>query len=195
MLNYHPPKSQVWGHRVGRLSTLELFDRSAQFVREQMIILAEPNTQFTVDWTAVRSPEISESVESIRKVLSARPIPGIASNKYRKRLQSLSWNVNTDEMRAAVLWLETIAGQHDEAEFSARLSSTLTFHWSSVPGDEPAKCGGMFGVYLPRPGTLTTMFSFVSLEHFQAIKQYLSQIGLVVLSDKHLRPARPVKGS
>jgi hypothetical protein len=79
MLNYHPPKSQVWGHRVGRLSTLELFDRSAQFVREQMIILAEPNTQFTVDWTAVRSPEISESVESIRKVLSARPIPGIAS--------------------------------------------------------------------------------------------------------------------
>jgi hypothetical protein len=53
----------------------------------------------------------------------------------------------------------------------------------------------MFGVYLPRPGTLTTMFSFVSLEHFQAIKQYLSQIGLVVLSDKHLRPARPVKGS
>ncbi|MDB5324401.1 MAG: hypothetical protein JWN40_6032 [Phycisphaerales bacterium] len=195
MLNYHPPKSQLWGHRVGRLSTLELLDRSEQFVREQMIIQTAPNANFTVNWTSTRSLGISESVQSIRQVLLAQPVAGTASNKYRERLQSLTWKLTTEEMRAAAVWLDAMAGQHQEDEFSGTLSRTLTFRWSSVPGGEPARCGGMFAVYLPRPGALTTMFGFVSMEHYQAIKDYLAQIGLVVLSDRHLRAARPAKAA
>ena len=67
----------------------------------------------------------------------------------------------------------------------------ITFQWRTVPGEDAPQCGGMYGVHLPQPGALTTMFSFVSTSHYQTIKDYLEKIQLVVLSDKHLRPARP----
>jgi hypothetical protein len=51
----------------------------------------------------------------------------------------------------------------------------------------------MFGAYFAKPRAVTTMFGFVSLEHYQAVKQYLAEIGLVVLSDKRLRPAKPAR--
>jgi hypothetical protein len=73
MLIYHPPKSQVWGHRVGRLKTMQLFDRSERFVQEQMLVQPPQTADFTVNWMPVRAPEISSSIESFRDSINSHP--------------------------------------------------------------------------------------------------------------------------
>jgi hypothetical protein len=191
MLIYHPPKAQVWGHRLGRLKTMQLFDRSERFVHEQMIVQPPQTANFTVNWMAARSPEISLSIDSFRDSITSHARRGTCSNQFGQQVQTLTWRLSGDEMRSAAMWLETMRSQHDDPdEFSATLSSMITFQWRNVPpGEDTPPCGGMYGLHLPQPGALTTMFSFVSTSHYQTIKGDLKKTELVVLSDKHLRPA------
>jgi len=193
MLIYHPPKSQVWDHSLGRLKTMQLFERSERFVHEQMIVQPPQTADFTVNWMPARSPEISLSIDSFRDSISSHARRGTCSNRYGQQVQTLTWKLSADEMRSAAMWLETMRSQHDDPyEFSATLCSMITFQWRNVPpGEATPRCGGMYALHLPQPGALTTMFSFVSTSHYQTIKGYLKKIELVVLSDRHLRPARP----
>jgi hypothetical protein len=191
MLIYHPPKSQVWGHRLGPLKTMQLFDRSERFVREQMIVQPPQTADFTLNWMPARSPEISSSIESFRNSITSHPRRGTCSNQFGQQVQTLTWKLSADEMRSVATWLETMSSQHDDPyDFSATLCSVIKFQWRSMPGKDAPPCGGMYALHLPQPGALTTMFSFVSTSHYRTIKDYLRKIELVILSDKHLRPAR-----
>jgi hypothetical protein len=57
------------------------------------------------------------------------------------------------------------------------------------PLDAP---GGIFGVHLGRPHRITTTFNFRDVAGYRDIQAYLSQIGLVELSDRHVRPKAAV---
>ena len=94
-------------------------------------------------------------------------------------------------------WIDETEGAAREPELEVVCSSLTVFFWKNVPGEDPASSGsgGMFGPYFAKPRAITTTFGFVSHEHYQMIKKYLAEIGLVVLSDKRLRPAKPTRVS
>src|SRR4051812_12872963 len=55
MLKYHPPKSQLWGHRVGKLSAVQLLERSERFLREQTVPARPDTTMRTLSVAWVRN--------------------------------------------------------------------------------------------------------------------------------------------
>ena len=193
MLSYRAPKSQMWGHRLSRLSAVDLLDRAELFLRERTIAKQPATAEFLVVWTPRRSPAISESIEVVRRVLASQPTTHDCTNKYYEPARNLSWTLGPDQVRPAALWLEQMYAEHGEDDFSANLSSTIIFEWNDLANDGSPRHGGMFGFHLARPRGVTTMFGFPSMEHYQGIKEYLVRIGLVVLSDKHLREVKPLR--
>jgi hypothetical protein len=91
-------------------------------------------------------------------------------------------------------WIDETERHASDPEFSVRCHSNAMFRWKNIPGENPGSVpwGGVFGVQnYARPRAILTLFGFASLEHYQSVKQYLTGIDLVVLTDKWLRHENP----
>ena len=73
MLKYHPSKSQFWGHRVGKLSAVQLLERSERFLREQTVPArgGEAMSTLSIGWVHDGSDALPQRVEVLRGALAA----------------------------------------------------------------------------------------------------------------------------
>lgn len=187
MLYYRAPKSQLWGHRVGRLSAEEVLDRAEQFVRDKCTVEKSALASFSVIWTPCRSPQLAASVATLQSSLTAQSQAFGCTNRYREPATELRWTLNDADMCSAARWLDGTFEKLGAEESHATLTKFVTFRWREVPSGADTKSGGMFGYNLAKPRAVTTMFAFESIAHYEAIKEYLARIGLAMLSDKRLK--------
>jgi hypothetical protein len=189
MFNYQPPKSQVWGHRLGRLTSAQIWERAIQFLQEQTVIEAPLQADFSVVWVPGRCQSLASDMDRFHCSLGPPAAENSLASRVDEPAQCVRWNLPIHQMGPIAAWLDKV---HESASerITARAGGNLMFKWSRSHGEGSTDRGGMFGVHLGTVRAITTMFSFASREHYHAIKQYLADIGLVELSDKHLKPAR-----
>lgn len=196
MIRYSPPKSQIWGHQVGRLSATEIVDLSNQFVKAKCTIVNSQPSELMVGWNLIVHSSLSKLAVEIDEVLgpptSINEVPSAGGERFRQH----RWAFAVDNLPSVATWFDRLAKPLKTQDVVAQSITYLMFAWQDelpplLPMQSP---GGTFGIHLGRPHRITTMFSFRDLERYQAIKTYLSQIGLVDLSDKHVRPKMSVEG-
>ena len=190
MLHYHPPKAQVWGHQVGRLSATTLVDRSLRFLNDRCAVIGSQPSDLVILWNAALHPAVRDVVADIDEALG----PATAVNKLRDAsgqvFRQHHWPFPADKLPAVARWFGELADSMRTKQVVARASTIWSFAWS----DEPPPLrhletpGGLFGVHLFPPHRITTSFSFRDMDHYVRIKAYLAELGLVQLSDRHLRP-------
>jgi hypothetical protein len=191
MITYHPPISQIWGHQVGRLKAELIVERSLQFLEEKCSSETHTPAELSIGWTPEKQPAVTASVEAIKGRLGDNSniveLPDAAGLLFR----NLRWNVSETQLPSVALWFDSIARPLKKIEVVAHLSMLWKPDWKDqvpVPRPEHHWSGNMFGVHLGRPHRLTTYFAFRDIPHYLTIKKYLAEIGLVVLSDTHVRP-------
>jgi hypothetical protein len=139
VIEYSPPKSQIWGHEVGRLAAGVVVERALRFLDAHCIVIDPPP----------QPSELKQLLDAAAKMDAGAPVDPVSP--------------------ISVMW---------------------EFMWrdDSPPAQPQEARGGVFGVHLSRPHRITTMFSFRDMEHYSLIKESLKDLGLVQLSDRHLRP-------
>lgn len=190
MIRYHPPKSQVWGHQVGRLTATEVVDRCRRFLDEQCMVVNSQPSELTVGWNSGRDALLLGIVAEVEQTLGPatavveRPGPGGQVFRLRR------WPFAAEKLAAVGAWFDRLADAMETPEVVAHSSTIWGFAWRDEPPQVRAleSPGGMFGVHLGRPHRISTLFSFRDLERYAMIKRYLEEVGLARLSDKHLRP-------
>lgn len=188
MIRYQPPKSQVWGHQVGRLSAVELVDRCRRFLDEQCTILRLDKSEFSLAWKPIHdvllsgvAAEVDQTI-GLPTVSSERPA-GDGDLGYRGR----RWSFDGDKLPIVASWVDRLAALTKTSDVVVHSSTFWSLAWREEPPSERTP-DSAFAVHLGRPHRLTTLLLFRDPEQYARIKKFLEEIGLVQLSDKHLRP-------
>jgi hypothetical protein len=191
MFFYMPPKSQIWGHRVGRLSSVEILERSTRFLDELTNVIGSTTQKFRISYREDALEYGTAAVGAASKLIAAAPGSLNRFEGWDGIQYDITWTLITpDELKPLATWLDTL-GNRPIDQFSANAECHINFNWKSTAADpSPTSGQNMFTVRLGRSSVLMTMFGFDSLEHFEQVKKYLSGIDLCVLSDKHLRPMK-----
>ncbi len=193
-ITYMPPKGQIWGHGVGRLSAWQPFERTERFLRERTLTIDPGETEWRVTCEAGSSDAITAAFDA-SPLVAGRGEDVEMSTPDGRTLRSIKRKLPPASLGDAVRWLEALEpelrGRGDVRHFS--LDQDVVFLWRASPGGEDAVPGtyaSTFGVCYARPRWVTTCFSFASIAHYREIKRHLQEIGLVALSDKHVRPKK-----
>ena len=193
LLWYSPPKSQLWGHRVNRHSPLKLRELTDRFLADMTRDIAHP----TSSDLQINNPEdgSSDSVANIGKHVSLQlgldPDESMGQHLNGISCLTLSWNLEPDEVKRFVPWIDENWAQLKRENLDVMLFYRIQFNWKDTPADS-LTCRGQ-----PREqltliyGTmqyLSTGFNFDTSDQYFAVKEYLTEIGLARLNDKHVKP-------
>jgi hypothetical protein len=190
MIQYHPPKSQIWGHRVGRLSAAMVVERALRFLDKHCTIITSDPAKLAVSWTSTDYASIQRVIDDVEQAIG-RPqaevdLPMPDGRTFHQRV----WRFLDAQLGSAAAWIDQFAGLSKTGDVLPHTSKLWTFAWRDEPKvalPEQAP-GGMFGVHLGPLNRITTSFSFRDMDRYQAMKRYFKDIGLANLSDKHVRP-------
>lgn len=189
MLHYHPPKSRIWGQQVGRLAASQVVERGLRFLNERCV-------NVTMDSSDIRVSELDSpvpgAVQAITALWGGEPQVDEGRDADGSVIRSFKWPLAAAQLPAVARWFDSVRQQLTRGA-TPFTSTYWSFDWPGPPppskGSKPAfRFGGTLGIHLGCPHRVTTMFSFRDVEHYAEIKAYLSGIGLVDLSDKHVRP-------
>jgi hypothetical protein len=190
MIRYTPPKSQIWGHQVGRLSATAIVDRGTQFLSTNCTIINSQPSLLMVGWNTTLHPVVSKLADEIDQTLGqptvVNELPSADGQLFRQR----HWSFAAEHLPAVATWFDRLAQPMKTQDVVAQSSTYWAFAWQDeLPPLLPLQsAGGMFGIHLGKPHRITTMFTFRDVQRYQNIKAYLAELGLVELSDKHVRP-------
>jgi hypothetical protein len=190
MIRYLPPKSQAWGHQLGRLSASSIVERYSQFLNDQCTVIESRPSDLTMTWESSQHPLISDVVAKIEATLgwagAVNEMPGAGGELFRQ----CRWQFTTDMLAVVATWFDALSKPLKTRKIVAHSSTFWIFAWSDEP--QPLipleSAGGMLGIHLGQPHRVTTMFSFRDFNRYLRIKEDWEALGLAKLSDKHLRP-------
>jgi hypothetical protein len=191
MITYHPPKSRWWGHQVSRLSAVQVVDRGLQFLSQKTSIREGfPSSELTVHWASVDLPAISGWTEKLVEALGAPAKEMDFRSHNRSISRQYKWTVPTDRLRAVAEWFDTIGPLLESKEVFAQCITMWVFDWLNGDDSVPLiqRPINMFGIQLSDTRSISTTFAFPTIDSYHSIKAYLAEIGLVSLSDTHIRP-------
>ena len=174
-LFYQPPRSQGYGHRVGRLTSVQILDLAERFRHEQTISEKPPTFNFYVR-TVVGGPAfVTNAISEIENIISVAPRISMGTWPGYAGTRNYDWQPPPDKLTAVATWLDKMHACQSEPEFWSDCSVFTQFRWKSPPGSTPpsSKSGGFFGFSLGLR-SVTTMFEFISVEHFRAVQRYLT---------------------
>lgn len=189
VLHYRRPKSQLWGHMLKRLSSSDVLARADRFLRDRAIIVRDDGAKFSVLWDPRRSPDVARAVDSIRRRMVGVPRYSEVPGPDGGGLANLHGTLRAEDRADVAKWLDEVCHRERAEGGQAGYSHYVMFRWA---GDAGAAAngkliGGMFGTHVGAIRAVTTEFAFATAQDFQAVKAYLSEIGLVELSDKCVR--------
>jgi hypothetical protein len=194
MIHYHPPKSQVWGHQVGRLTAAQVVGLSFRFVKEQCTITNSQQSELTLGWNVIKRPEVSAIADDAGVALGGATFeherPDVRPDAVGETYRIRRWKIGGDDLPKVASWFDRISGPIATYEVTAHCSIGWFFAWRDepLPLRKFESAGGHFMIHLGSPHRISTAFSFWSIEKYDEIKQYLQAIGLAELSDRHLTP-------
>lgn len=191
MIRYSPPKSQVWGHQVGRLSATTIVERSRNFLQNHGVVFDAPQSELLVSWNDGPHAQAAEDV--IRELGNAlnQPTtvthlphgPGQPSHHYH-------WSFPSEGLAVVATCFDQLSAAIKAQDITAQSSTIWSFAWRNEPAPllPMTSAGGLFGIHLGLPHRITTAFTFRDLEQYAGVKAALCDLELVELADKHLRP-------
>ena len=171
MYRYQPPKSSVWGHSLRRMPILRAKDLIRRFFD---LCVAEHRF-----WSATLFPyEADEGIVARYERLAGGRVQG-------GRIANLTYE-QSEACLAELL--------KDEALFRANeihLSLLQQFKISKwrVGYSEPLT-DSYLGISYEIWPHIETAFQFDSVDQFKQVRRVLSEIGLCVLNERHLKPVR-----
>jgi hypothetical protein len=197
MLTYQPPKSQVYGHQVGRLLASQIVKLGMRFLEEQCRVTNSPRTELSIGWTPEKHPDVTESVAildgllGVAAKLTERPYDGDLVYRH------LRWSLSDSSLPTVARSIDSLLEGMPYGDVVITCSTCWSFEWrdGAVDGVAGQSFGGMFGIHLGELQGLTTMFTFRDVSQYGAIKGYLAGIGLVKLSDRYVRPKGSIAGT
>lgn len=191
VIRYCPPKSQVWGHQVGRLPATVIVERCLTFLDSHCTVLNSQPSELIICWddgsNTRPAEEVADDAErTLGKPTRAVELPAGEGKLHRER----RWSFSVERLPVVATWFDKLADQIKTEQVVAQSSTFWAFAWRDDPASpRPLEAaGGMLGLHLGRPHRITTMFSFRDLENYASVKAALADLRLVELSDKHLRP-------
>lgn len=190
MIRYCPPKSQVWGHHVGRLKATDLVDKALRFLDRHCTIISSEPSELMLLFHPAEYPWIAELTNEIDRTLGAAPNGCQDLAVMGRAMRQCRWPINWGQLPVVAPIFDRLSDVLATGDVIAQCSASWIFAWRDEPPplrplDSP---GGLFGVYLGKPHRITTMFSFRDTDHYDAIKADMQKLALVELSDRHLRP-------
>jgi hypothetical protein len=190
VIRYSPPKSQVWGHQVGRLSAGAIVERSTAFLGSQCTIINSQPSELMIGWNAGQDEALVEVLGEIDQALGRPTTVNERASAGAELFRQRRWPFGAESLRAVAGWFDRLAALLKTREVVAQSSTFWVFAWrgEAVPLRPLESAGGMFGIHLGRPHRITTVLSFRDLEQYETIKAALAELDLVELSDRHLRP-------
>ena len=142
-------------------------------------------------WTDTEhAPAVEAVVHEIDRMLGEPTTVNELPSANGRLFRQCRWPFSAEQLPVVASWFDKLADVLKTQDVVCQSSTNWIFAWR----DEPAPLrpiespGGMFGIHLGRPHRITTMFSFRDLDGYTRVKTALSELGLVELSDKHLRP-------
>lgn len=191
MIRYNPPKSQVWGHQVGRLTATAIVERCLGFLDSHCVVINSQPSELMIGWNdgphAVVAEEVADDVDhTLGRPTTVNEIPDGDGRLFHQR----RWPFSAEHLLFVATRFDKMAEALKTQDVVAQSSTFWMFAWRDAPAPlRPMESpGGMLGVHLSRPHRITTMFSFRDLDKYATVKAALSDLELVELSDKHLRP-------
>jgi hypothetical protein len=196
-ISYQPPKRQRWGHQVGRLSPLQIYDRFETFLRDKAVVVTLCEPEVTVIWSPTDSFFVSQAVGTLPPSVDGTEDQN-EGPFYGKTYRRVTRKLAPASLADAIAWLEANENQiinRDIPLQSVLLHRFVHFRWRNSPDPEEAPVSlpnSMIGIYYSRPRQISTHLHFVYLQQYRELKHYLLELGLVKLSDKHIRPKRAI---
>jgi hypothetical protein len=193
MIRYSRPKSQLWGHAVGRHAASYVVERALKFREAECEVIHEQPSELTITWKEGASPLCGEVEQEIDHTLQAGAQPSVVvGNGYRTR----RWQFELSHFAAVATWFDRLAPLRGGEDVVLHSSTLWMFSWRDAlqPSGPPQPAGGMFGVHLGQVQAITTQFTFRDVEQYLRIKASLAALGLVELADKNLRPKGVLDG-
>lgn len=190
MLRYSPPKSQIWGHQVGRLPATVIVQRCLGFLDSHCLVINSQPSELSIGWNDGAQAKATENVVRQADQLLGQPTAANETPRDGGLYRQRRWQFSAEQLPVVATWFDELADLPRTRDVVAQASTFWMFAWR----DEPAplrpmeSAGGMLGIHLGRPHRITTMFSFRDLDRYASIKAALGELGLAELSDKHLRP-------
>jgi hypothetical protein len=189
VIRYSPPKSQIWGHQVGRLSAVSVVERVSRFLDAHATVLKSQASDLTIEWSSSQDAAVAGVAAEMERALglpkTGSEMPAPDGRVYRHRC----WQYQAELLPAVAAWFDRLADLMKARDVFAQASTSWLIAWRDEGPPRPTEStGGMFGIHLGRPHRLTTAFDFRNLEQYAKVKAALRQLQLVELSDKHLRP-------
>jgi uncharacterized protein (DUF2132 family) len=180
MISYSPPKSQIWGHAVRRLPAEQIAERVLQFLEMECNVQRAAAGEFHLTWKP--SARLTEIEKEIDQTLGGTDSSTLA---------------DAETLPAVARWFDQLASLRKSKDVVAQASLLWIISWRDEPVEtNPLNAaGGMFGIHLGQSQAITTRFRFRTVEQYLRIKASLAHVGLVELSDKHLRPKGVLDGS
>ena len=129
---------------------------------------------------------VGEIDQTLGEPATANERRDVDGRHFRQR----RWTFSAGQLSAVAAWFDQLSDALKTQEVVAQSSTFWGFAWrdESSPLPPMESAGGMFGIHLGRRHRVTTMFLFRDLAQYASIKAALSELKLVELSDKHLRP-------
>ena len=129
---------------------------------------------------------VGEVEQTLGQPITVNEMPSVGGRLFRQR----RWPFSAEHLPVVATWFDKLADVLKTRDVVAQSSTFWIFVWRDEPSPvSPMKSpGGILGIHLGRPHRITTMFSFRDLDRYASVKAKLSELGLVELSDKHLRP-------
>jgi hypothetical protein len=187
MIRYTPPKSRVWGHSVNRLSASELLEKGERFLRENTQVEGQHQRRsLTVAWTEGTEDSLTDAIDIIRSEIGTQ-----AENfvQPHRRFHQHTWTLGPAELSKVVKWLDRYEALFKHPGASIVANQQVAFRWLPIFRESEAELPPqIFGLNFSRPRFVTMPWIFYNVAHYLRIKSYLAEIGLVSMSDKHVRP-------
>ncbi len=191
MFHYKPPKSQLWGHQVGRLRATAVVNRALRFLETHCTIIQSQPSELMIGWNSGPHAHLAEDiVANVDQTLGSPTVVDKLPKADGRLFQYRRWQFSAERLPLVATWLDQLADVLSTPDVVAHSSTFWMFAWRDEPTPlRPLEsAGGMLGIHLGLPHRITTMFSFRDLQRYASIKTALSELELVELSDKHLRP-------
>lgn len=169
---YSPPKSSVWGHGLGRMRAARARELLLEFVTLCVGERAYASGSMNVMLGAPMAPEAEELLSIVGRTFANLDEPHL-----EQHLEALiHWEARHPKLRAPIVLTQGFAlsgwriGQR-----IAPAKSMIMMHYGALP-------------------SVSTMFSFESLEEFEHVQRVLIDIGLCKLDKRHLKERKRRSG-
>lgn len=127
MIRYNPPKSQIWGHQVGRLNAAVVVERCSQFLSDHCSIINSQPSELMIGWNSSQHDLVSEIANQIDQMLgepsTSSEFPSADGQLFRQR----RWPFSAEKLPAVATWFDKLAKPMKTTEVVAQSSTFWTF--------------------------------------------------------------------